>query len=134
MAWTVHKSELLFTEGVWSDAERELPICDKELLASTWGLVTLVPATGASNVMSFTDNTVAQAAMRTLTPTAEAMAHIVQRRSEWLLQWNILESVHVSCVYLRHPARPLASGPLGRTAAHASAYLALVRLRRARSS
>ena len=94
MAWTVHKSELLFTEGVWSDAERELPICDKELLASTWGLVTLVPATGASNVMSFTDNTVAQAAMRTLTPTAEAMAHIVQRRSEWLLQWNILESVH----------------------------------------
>ena len=94
MAWTVHQGELLFADGVWDDAVRELPICDKELLASTWGLVALAPESGARQVMSFTDNTVAQAAMRTQTPSAAAMAHLVERRSEWLLENGCLESVH----------------------------------------
>ena len=46
MAWSVHQGELLFADGVrvWDDAVRKLPICDKELLASTWGLMALTPA------------------------------------------------------------------------------------------
>ena len=94
MAWSVADGELLFTDGVWSESERKLPICDKELLASTWGLVSLTPVVGVRDIMSFTDNTVAQAAMRTQTPSTEAMAHIVARRTEWLLEHACLESVH----------------------------------------
>ena len=94
MAWSEHNGELLFTDGVWNEAVKGLPICDKELLASTWGLVALAPWTGAHQVMSFTDNTVAQAAMRSHTPSAAAMAHLVERRSEWLLERGYLESVH----------------------------------------
>ena len=41
-AWTVSGGELLLTGDVWSDVERrELLICEKELLASNVGLLTL---------------------------------------------------------------------------------------------
>ena len=64
-AWTVAGDELLVAEGRWSEAEREhLLICDLELAASTFGLVALQPLTGCPFVHSFTDNTVAMAAMR----------------------------------------------------------------------
>ena len=36
--------ELLYAYGEWTEDERELlTICDKELLASTWGLVAFAP-------------------------------------------------------------------------------------------
>ena len=40
MAWTVVDDELLYAVGEWSDEERQklIIICEKELLASTWGL------------------------------------------------------------------------------------------------
>eukprot|EP00966_Prymnesium_polylepis_P115594 2672237-Prymnesium_polylepis.1 len=38
MAWTVSGDELLYVEDSWSDAEQPQLICEKELLASTFGL------------------------------------------------------------------------------------------------
>ena len=68
-AWTLRSGELLIVEGRWTQEEREhLLICDLELAASTLGLVALQPLSGQSFVYSFTDNTVAMAAMRNLTP------------------------------------------------------------------
>eukprot|EP00966_Prymnesium_polylepis_P080689 1869485-Prymnesium_polylepis.1 len=63
MAWTVSGDEFLYVEDSWSDVEQPLIICEKELLASTFGLVALAPEAGFDSVISYTDNTVAQAAM-----------------------------------------------------------------------
>ena len=52
-AWTVADGELLYVYGEWTDDERELlVICEKELLASTWGLVAraVVAEQGSSRV------------------------------------------------------------------------------------
>ena len=77
-AWTVAPRAgvptVLLVDGTWSAAERRLLICELELLASTIGLVALAPLAGLSHVYSFTDNTVAEAAMRTLTPATPVMA------------------------------------------------------------
>ena len=92
LAWTVRGTELLYVAGEWSEAERiGLPIAEKELIASTLGLVVLGRAVGAQCIYSFTDNTVAQAAMRSLTPTSAAMQHLVHRRTGWLVSHSMLE-------------------------------------------
>ena len=92
-AWTVCGDELLYVEREWSVSERDgLLICDKELLASTIGLVALAPEAGLRSVYSFTDNTVAQAAMRRPTPTTVASQLLCLRRAEWMASSGVLEA------------------------------------------
>ena len=67
-------------------------ICELEHLASTYALVALedwLPA----DVWSFTDNTVAQSAMRRLSPSTQRMQRIESRRSKWMLDRGIVEEV-----------------------------------------
>ena len=86
-AWTVSDETLLMTCGEWSQEQKDrLTIAELELLASTYGLVALAPLVGRRAVYSFTDNTVAQANMRQLTPSSEAAQHLCAARCEWLLQ------------------------------------------------
>ena len=83
--------ELLYTYGVWTEDERRLLIiCEKELLASTWGLVAFEPWL-QQGVVSWTDNTVAMAAMRSMAPRTEVMQAIVAQRTEYLFEGEILE-------------------------------------------
>ena len=91
--WTVLNGELLFAEGKWSQEEREaLLICDLELAASTFGLVAFQPLSDRRHVYSFTDNTVAQAAMRGLVPSTQAMQRFTAERVTWLLQRGVSEA------------------------------------------
>jgi hypothetical protein len=53
MAWTVSGDELLYVEDSWSGAEQPLIICEKELLASTFGLVALAPEAGFDSITSY---------------------------------------------------------------------------------
>ena len=70
--------------GKWTEDERELLIiCEKELLASTWGLVAFAPWLQRT-VVSWTDNTVAMATMRSMAPRSEVMQAITARRTEYL--------------------------------------------------
>ena len=90
-AWTVADGELLYVYGEWTEDERQmLIICEKELLASTWGLVAFAPWLQRS-VVSWTDNMVAMAAMRSMAPRSEVMQAITARRTEYLFQGEILE-------------------------------------------
>ena len=92
-AWTVVGDELLLVEGRWSVMEREhLIIADLELAASTLGLVALQPLTGRECVYSFTDNTVAMAAMRNLTPSTLCMQQLTIERVAWLLEHEVSEA------------------------------------------
>ena len=92
MAWAVSGDELVFVEGEWSDDERRrLIICEKELLASTWGLVALAPWL-PPRVVSFTDNTVALAAMRHMSSRSARMQDIVARRTAWLYATGRVEA------------------------------------------
>ena len=91
MAWTVCRGVLYYVIGEWTDEERELLIiCEKELLASTFGLVGL-RAWLRPTIVSFTDNTVAMAAMRSMAPRTEVMQAITARRTEYLFQGEIME-------------------------------------------
>ena len=92
-AWTVRGSELLLVEGRWSEAERQhLLICDLELAASTFGLVALQPELGSNFVYSFTDNTVAMAAMRSYSPSTACMQQLTESRVAWMLASNVWEA------------------------------------------
>ena len=104
MAWTVRPldeadgegvwGELLFVEGVWTQDECDLlGIAELELLASTWGLIALAPLLGLPGLVSFTDNVVAEAAMRAATPRSAAAQHLMTRRAQWALQQGIVEAV-----------------------------------------
>ena len=82
-AWTVRERTVMAAGGLWTPEERTMPICELELLASTWGHVALAPWL-PSDVFSYTDNTVAQAAMRRHTAYTAPMQAIVARRSLWM--------------------------------------------------
>ena len=92
MAWTVRDGTLLFAEGAWTAEEQQhLGIAELELLASTFGIVAFerwLPRC----VVSFTDNTVAQAAMRAAAVRSAGMQHIVAARSQWLMERGIAEA------------------------------------------
>ena len=62
----------------------------KELLASTWGLVAFAPWL-QQGVVSWTDNTVAMAAMRSMALRTEVMQAITARRTEYLFHGEILK-------------------------------------------
>ena len=89
-AWTVVGDEVLATAGLWSAEEKGLLICDLELLASTFGLVAFEPWM-PRDVYSFTDNTVAMAAMRSLRATSPAMQVMLAERSRWMMLRGIME-------------------------------------------
>ena len=92
-AWTVVDDEFLFVEGRWTQEERQrLLICDLELFASTIGLVALQPLTGRRHVYSYTDNTVAMAAMRGLVPSTMAMQWLTAERVSWMLGSGVMEA------------------------------------------
>jgi hypothetical protein len=91
MAWTVCGDELVYVVGEWTDDERALLIiCEKELLASTWGLVGL-RAWLRDTVVSYTDNTVAMAAMRSMAPRSEIMQEITAQRTAYLFERQLME-------------------------------------------
>ena len=91
-AWAVADGELLYVHGMWSEAERtELIICEKELLASTIGLVALAPFL-PPRIVSFSDNTVATAAMRRQTSRSLRMQQLVARRTLWLHAHDVVEA------------------------------------------
>jgi hypothetical protein len=82
-AWTLVGRHVLATAGLWTVEERGMLICDLELLASTFGLVTFgsrIPL----HVVSYTDNTVAQAAMGRQAARSPAMQAMLARRTGWL--------------------------------------------------
>ena len=92
-AWTVHERELVYVVGEWSAVVRDtVPIHGKELQASTLGLIALAPECGWRDVYSFTDNIVAQYAMRDGTSRSHEMQPLIARRSSWMLQHGILEA------------------------------------------
>ena len=63
-AWTARDGEVLCVAGEWSESERTLGIAEKELFASTAGLLALVERSAVRDVYSFTDNMVALGCMR----------------------------------------------------------------------
>ena len=96
MAWAVRGDELLYMVEHVSEEDREkygLRIAELELLASTWGLVSLAPLLTTS-VVSFTDNTVALAAMRRLSTRAEgeALPAMLRRRTRWIMERGVVEA------------------------------------------
>ena len=81
----------MYPVGEWTDEERaKLIICEKELLASTWGLVALAPWL-QDTVVSWTDNTVAMSAMQTMAPRSEIMQEIAAQRTAYLFEGDIIE-------------------------------------------
>ena len=92
-AWTVVGDEVWVVRGTWSAHERAaFIIADKELFASTIGVVTFTEAAAWRDVYSFTDNTVAMSAMRKLTPTSPAMQQLTAARVEWMLERGVREA------------------------------------------
>ena len=91
-AWAVKGEELIYVCGEWSSDEQQLLICDLELAASTFGLVALQPIVGRRAVYSYTDNTVAMSAMRSLSPTTAAMQHLTAARTSWILAEGVAEA------------------------------------------
>ena len=94
-AWALDGRRLLVTYGEWTEAEladASFIIAEKELLASTLGLVSLAKAANWRSVWSFTDNTVAMSAMRKLTPRTTRMQHMVAARSFWMLSHGVREA------------------------------------------
>ena len=91
-AWTVVDGELIGLQGEWTTEEREgLRIEAKELLASTWGLVAF-SAWLPRDVVSFSDNTLAVSAMRSMLARSAAMSCLVARRTAWLLEQRRAET------------------------------------------
>ena len=92
MAWALVDGELLYVQDEWSAAERGLDFAVLELLASTVGLVALVPHVGR-RVVSFSDSVVAAAAMRASAARSAPLQLLVGRRSEWAVQHGVVEAV-----------------------------------------
>jgi len=90
-AWTISGGVVYMVAGVWSEAERRMLICDLELLASTFGVVAFERMLGERWVWSFTDNTVAEAAMRNGRARSPAMQAMLARRGAWLHERGLLE-------------------------------------------
>ena len=92
-AWTVHGGQLLYVVDEWDELEREfLPIHVKELAASTLGLVSFAGHARWDGVYNFTDNVVAQYAMRGSSSVSNEMTILVEERNEWLVAHGVLES------------------------------------------
>ena len=99
-AWTVThdadgRQQLLWCGGEWSVEVREaLHINEKELYASTAGLLTLAPLAGWTSVHNFTDSTVAMGAMRSFTASSPRMQELLATRAAWLMETGVAEAVY----------------------------------------
>ena len=94
-AWTAVDDEIVMCSGEWTAeelADESFIIAEKELLASTLGLVALAPEAGLQFVYSFTDNTNAEGAMRRLAPKTARMQAMVAARSAWMRERGVFES------------------------------------------
>jgi hypothetical protein len=92
-AWTLVGDEVWAAGDDWSAAERDgLRIEVKELLASTLGLVTFADGM-PRHVVSFTDNVLAGAAMRSLSARSAPMQAVLARRTRWLFETERVEYV-----------------------------------------
>lgn len=94
-AWTVAHGELLICYGPWARDElkdESFIIAEKELLASTLGLVTLAPLTKMRFVYEFTDNTNAEGAMRRLRTKSRRVESLLERRGDWLQRNSIFST------------------------------------------
>jgi hypothetical protein len=89
-AWTEVGGTVYALGGEWDEGERAMLICELELLASTLGLVALGPLL-PRDVYSFTDNTVAEAAMRRLRAESAPMQQMLHRRTAWMHERGVLE-------------------------------------------
>ena len=83
-AWTVVDTTVYEMCGEWDDISRDMNIADKEYLASTAGLLGLHPFIESSYIWEWTDNTVALAAIRNLTPSRQVIQNLSSFRAEWL--------------------------------------------------
>jgi hypothetical protein len=92
LAWSLSGRTVLLAHGAWLPDARQLLIQEKELLASTWGLVAFSPWL-PQHVTSFSDNTVAASAMISAAPRSPRMQQIAARRSQWLLDAGHVEHV-----------------------------------------
>ena len=94
-AWTAVDDEIVICSGEWTAeelADESFIIAEKELLASTLGLVALAPEADLKFVYSFTDNTNAEGAMRRLAPKTARMQEMVAARSAWMRERGVFES------------------------------------------
>jgi hypothetical protein len=119
-AWTIDGGVVYMVAGVWSEAERRMLICDLELLASTFGVVAFERKLGERWVWSFTDNTVAEAAMRNGRARSPAMQAMLARRGVWLHERGLLEVPRrissKANVWADVGSRPAGAGRRGRCA------------------
>ena len=90
-AWTFVEGVVYMVADEWRPGDLQLDIATMELLASTVGLVTfahLLP----SHVLSYTDNTVALAAMRSMSAVPFGMQRLLARRAVWMRGWGGVEA------------------------------------------
>ena len=94
-AWTVVGTTLVWCGDKWSTTVRDaLHINEKELHASTAGLLTLAPIAQWTSVHNFTDSTVAMGAMQTFTATSPRMQELLATRATWLMETGVAEAVY----------------------------------------
>lgn len=92
-AWTIEGGVVYMVAGVWSEEDAELIIAEKELVASMVGLVALTELLEWKYVWEFTDNTVALAAMRTMTPSTAFMQQLISARAAWMYGRGVFSAV-----------------------------------------
>lgn len=91
-AWMEHRGTVFITGGEWNAASVPIGIAEKELYASSAGLVTLAPLANAVDIYNFTDNMVSLAAMRSGKAYAPRLQTLVERRSHDMLSMGIREA------------------------------------------
>ena len=91
-AWTLVDNVVLMVHAPWSDAELELGIAEKELFASSAGLLALAAWGGWRNVVNYTDNTVALSAMRSSAPGTARLQELVRARGDAMRQAGLREA------------------------------------------
>ena len=93
-AWSVKDGCLFLVEGQWNEEEKNfLRICDMELLASTYGIMTFSDLIDRY-VLSFTDNTVTRACIENQGSKSEILHRILKWRNDWLSRRGIVERAY----------------------------------------
>ena len=82
-AWTLVDGVVYMASGSWVAGELELVVADKELFASSVGLVTLSPLGSASYVWEFTDNMVCLGVMRSNVAASPVAQRMLAARVAW---------------------------------------------------
>ena len=91
-AWTCVDDTVYMTEHQWSEAERELDISVKEMIASTVGARTLWPYAEWRGIYNYTDNMTVLAALRSGTPSTRRLQVLTMMHYDWLRVNGLQES------------------------------------------